>query len=178
MWHFRTTRARAKRELEEKHPKMVKYGLPESQDEDSPGPCKRIYPTGKNAKEIRIHAVKLAFFVENGRKCRKGYELSHRCREARKTKRSKTGSCINGKHIAEQKSRGNSKRNLHQHLIQFYLQEIVGKGWKKGAYYVSDVPEETVKRFFAAQNRPYKKVVCEGVCTGGLCFVNCHHTNE
>ena len=144
----------------------VKYG---SLDEDClESPCERVY-FEENEQEDRIKAMKLAFFAAHGRHCRRTFKKSHRCREARKTKRSESGICVNGHHIEEETTSQNSIRNLHQHLLQCYLQYIIGKGWEQKAYYVSDVPDEYVKQFWAEKKKPYKKIICE---CNGLCFIN------
>lgn len=153
--------------------KRIKYG---SLDDDCPEiPCERIY-FKEHQQNQRNEAMKLAFFAEHGRHCRSGFRKSHRCRESKETKRSKSGICITGKHLDEQTSAQNIHRNLHQHLIQFYLQKIKSGGWEQGTYYVSDVPEKYVRMFWEDQKRSYKKIICD--CQSGPCFINAKVMND
>lgn len=171
----RKTTDRARQHLEELEQYTVSYGCPEG----SPGPCKRLYIKNSIGEKEREDAVDSALFAENGRKCKKGFQRSHRCREATRTKRSKCGTCIVGKHIVEQKTGAANERNFHQHLLQEYLKSIRSKGWEKKVYYVSDVPEEFVRKYLKKQKAQHigaKKVECK--CAGGQCFINVYLTSQ
>lgn len=174
-YNLRKTVYRAERHLKELEPQIVSYGCPEG----SPGPCKRVYFKGKNAEQQRRDAVEYAFIAENKRNLGNYIirrQRSHCCREAKETIRSKSGICINGKHIPEETTAEGSARNTHQHLIQAYLQSIIGQGWELKAYYVSDVPEEFVRKYLKEKKLTYEKIECN--CPGGRCFVNAHRTSK
>ena len=133
---------------------------------DKEVPCQRVYFETKNAWNT---AMKYAFYSEYGRDCAVGLQRSHRCRAPEDTSPCQRGNCVVGKHIDEQTAAQNLHRNIHQHLIQFYLQQIKHKGWRAGVYYVSDVPLKFVIKFWKDKGEPYEKTVCD--CKK-KCFVN------
>ena len=163
-------KAAAKRELNRRFPNTKRYGSQKLKTKASP--CERIK---FGSKKGAVSALKLAFVARYGRKCRKGFVMSHDCQCTRTVLHcwNSSGICINGDHLHEQKVKGNNKRKQHQNLIRFYLKRTQYKGLKNGPTYVKDVPHEYVVKFWKSKKKAFEHIVCnceEG--EQGACFVN------